>query len=305
MQDCFALAFSPPSTLVRQAVGKHAAGAPLCGTRATFSGAVFASHHVVPPRAIELGSCSDVLSNPPRSKEPGLCQPFYRFQQSRRFTATARCSITTSTQLFLGGGSNRNSNIDDRFFDPKTTAVLIGGQSALILVAVALAYALRTPNYGFGPAFSWDGGSAIVVGSLLALPLGLAAAALNAVEERFPALKDVSKATQRSVLSLMGGKFKPLLGMLVSTGLGVAAGVGEVSRLVHPYARFASFAIVGNERLISTLSLSIILSNLIFAINVRSSSSGVSSSMNSQRRWGVPLCWLSRCQVSFLAPYTP
>jgi len=50
---------------------------------------------------------------------------------------------------------------------------------------------------------------------------------LDLVEDRFPALEDVSKATQSSVLSFLGGKFKPLIGILVSLALGLAAGFGE------------------------------------------------------------------------------
>jgi membrane protease YdiL (CAAX protease family) len=53
------------------------------------------------------------------------------------------------------------------------------------------------------------------------------AAFLDSIEERYPALQDVSKATQRSVIALLGGTFKPLLALLTSTTLGLAAGFGE------------------------------------------------------------------------------
>lgn len=154
------------------------------------------------------------------------------FHRHRRCVARS----TSSTHLFgsvggkgssgAGATNDKNAAVKDEYFDLKTTVALIGGQSALVLVAVALSFIFRTPNYGFGPGISLDA-SVLAVGSLLALPLGLAAVGLDVIEDRFPALQDVTKATQRSVLSLLGGKFKPLLGLLVSTGLGIAAGVGE------------------------------------------------------------------------------
>lgn len=114
----------------------------------------------------------------------------------------------------------------DRYYDPQTTVALIGGQSVLILVAVVLAVALQTPNFGLGPRFSLDGAS-LQAGCLLAVPLGALAAFLDTIEDQYPALQDVTRATQRSVLGLLGGTFKPVVGMLVATVLGIAAGVGE------------------------------------------------------------------------------
>lgn len=59
------------------------------------------------------------------------------------------------------------------------------------------------------------------------MPLFAIAAVLDVVEKSVPALEDVSKATQRSVLGLLGGARKPLLALVVSIGLGAAAGWGE------------------------------------------------------------------------------
>jgi uncharacterized protein len=129
-------------------------------------------------------------------------------------------------------GSNGNkkkkpsSKNKDRYFDPQTTVALIGGQSVLILVAIVLAFALQTPNLGLGPRFSFDTAS-LQAGCLLAVPLGVLAAFLDTIEDQYPALQDVTKATQRSVLGLLGSTFKPLVGLLVSSVLGIAAGVGE------------------------------------------------------------------------------
>lgn len=114
----------------------------------------------------------------------------------------------------------------DEFFDSRTTVGLIAGQSVLVVVAMAMSVLLQTPNYGLGPGISFDS-SSVYTGVILALPLGALAAALDVVEDRYPALQDVTKATQRSVLGLLGGTFKPFLAFLVSAVLGLSAGLGE------------------------------------------------------------------------------
>mmetsp|Transcript_11768 Transcript_11768/g.22013 ORF Transcript_11768/g.22013 Transcript_11768/m.22013 type:complete len:182 (+) Transcript_11768:814-1359(+) len=77
-----------------------------------------------------------------------------------------------------------------------------------------------------GPDFSLDG-SSIQLGVMTTLPLLAIAAILDIVEKSVPALNDVSKATQRSVLALLGGSRKPLVALGVSIALGTAAGLGE------------------------------------------------------------------------------
>lgn len=59
------------------------------------------------------------------------------------------------------------------------------------------------------------------------LPLFCIALLLDIIEKSVPALNDVSTATQRSVLGLLGGSRKPLLALGVSLALGTAAGWGE------------------------------------------------------------------------------
>jgi len=108
----------------------------------------------------------------------------------------------------------------------KTTATLVGGQSFLIVAGLALGALIKTPSYGFGPFFLFDV-VAWKLGVLGTLPLGLFAWATDFVEDKFPALQAVSKATQRSVLALMGGRWRPLFALGVSTLLGIAAGLGE------------------------------------------------------------------------------
>jgi len=115
---------------------------------------------------------------------------------------------------------------DDKYFNLQTTAVLIGGQSALIPVGFAIGFFLGTPNLGLGPGIAFEG-SAFVDGFIRTIPLGILAIVLDLVEKSSPALQDVTKATQRSILSLLGGKFKPLLALVISIALGLAAGFGE------------------------------------------------------------------------------
>ncbi|VEU45055.1 unnamed protein product [Pseudo-nitzschia multistriata] len=124
------------------------------------------------------------------------------------------------------GDETNNETTDDKLFDFKTTIALVGGQSLLIVVAAIAAKFVGTPNFGLGPNIDF-GLAAIGKGILWSLPLGALAVALDFVEDRFQALQDVTKATQSSVLSLLGGTFKPVLGGLTALALGIAAGFGE------------------------------------------------------------------------------
>ena len=130
--------------------------------------------------------------------------------------------LRSSTKVTMSTSDENN----DAYFDGKTTAVLVGGQSLLILASIAIAALVGTPKLGLGPGFdlNWQSFS---TGVLYTLPLGLLAAALDIVEDKFPALQDVTKATQRSVLALLGGKFKPSIAFVTSLALGCVAGVGE------------------------------------------------------------------------------
>jgi uncharacterized protein len=121
---------------------------------------------------------------------------------------------------------NSSDADDDKLFNIQTTISLVGGQSVLVGVAALAAAVVGTPNFGLGPGFSlsWD---ALTYGTLLSLPLGVLAIVLDVVEERVPALQDVTKATQRSVLALLGGKWKPAVAVITALALGIAAGVGE------------------------------------------------------------------------------
>lgn len=119
-----------------------------------------------------------------------------------------------------------SSTKDDPLFDGRTTISLIAGQSVLIIAALVAALLLKTPNVGFGPNISFSK-SALVQGTQCAIPLFIFAYALDMIEDSVPALQDVTKATQRSVLALLGGTLKPLLATVASLALGIVAGFGE------------------------------------------------------------------------------
>jgi uncharacterized protein len=133
-----------------------------------------------------------------------------------------------STTLLRSTSRNDESSqiIGDELFDARTTVALIGGQSLLVLGAALAALVLGTPSFGLGPGFALSF-SAIKLGVLYTLPLGVLAFVLDIVEDKFPSLQDVTKATNRSVLALLGGSFKPVMALLAAIALGMAAGVGE------------------------------------------------------------------------------
>lgn len=153
-----------------------------------------------------------------------------------------------------------NGNVDeakeDKLFDMKTTVALVGGQSLLIGAAAIAAKFCGTPNFGLGPGV--DASLPFVVqGILWSLPLGLLAVVLDFVEEKFPALQEVTKATQSSVLSLLGGTFKPFLGFATALALGAAAGIGE-EMLFRGVMQFELGSFFGNE------AVAVALTSIVF-----------------------------------------
>jgi membrane protease YdiL (CAAX protease family) len=113
---------------------------------------------------------------------------------------------------------------NDTRFDLKNTLIVVLQQSSLIVIALAIAAFLQVPALGPGVNFSRE---AVTKGTLATLPLGFLACALDLVEVRFPAIQDVTKASQRFVLNLLGTTWKPVTSLVVATLLGLAAGFGE------------------------------------------------------------------------------
>lgn len=130
------------------------------------------------------------------------------------------------SSTLLKSQESNDDTTKDPIFNGQMTISLIGGQSLLIVGSIIAAYILHTPNYGLGSNFSLTA-TAMQQGALATLPLFGLAAFLDIFEERVQALKDVSRATQRSVLALLGTTRKPVIALMTAVALGLAAGIGE------------------------------------------------------------------------------
>jgi membrane protease YdiL (CAAX protease family) len=188
---------------------------PLVSHRYRYSGPVSISVSSLDVQQLHAPSAFHRSTSSPRS-----IHHKYRSTQSNKSLIRLRNTPVDSND------NDSDEKIEDEFFDGRTTAALVGGQSLLVVAAMAAAAILQTPNWGLGPNISFSL-QAIATGTLAALPLGIFAAAMDIIEESVPALQDVSKATQRSILTLLGGTFKPVLGLATALALGLAAGIGE------------------------------------------------------------------------------
>uniref|UniRef100_A0A7S3VC96 CAAX prenyl protease 2/Lysostaphin resistance protein A-like domain-containing protein n=2 Tax=Chaetoceros debilis TaxID=122233 RepID=A0A7S3VC96_9STRA len=116
--------------------------------------------------------------------------------------------------------------VSDPEFNGMTTVALVAGQSLFIVIAIAAAQVMNVPNFGLGDGFAINSDS-VLSGLKATVPLGVLAFVLDFFEKSYKPLEDVSKATQRSILGLLGGVRKPLVAFGVSLALGAAAGWGE------------------------------------------------------------------------------
>lgn len=151
-----------------------------------------------------------------------------------------------------------NFNDDDPFFDVRNIPSFLGAQSLLILIAVVLAAVLHTPKYGLGPGFKITS-KAVMDGTLAVIPMALLALILDKIEPYSRDLQDVSRATQRSILSILGGRFKPFIGLATAVMLGVVAGVGE-EMLFRGVIQEQLTKSLGNE------DLSLVLTSVLFGL---------------------------------------
>lgn len=110
--------------------------------------------------------------------------------------------------------------------DIKTTVTLVGAQSLLLPLSYLLARAFGLPNGGLGAGFEWSA-AAVAEGLRWTTPLFAAAAVMRFLEPHSQSLRDVTRATQRSVLAVMGRERRPVYALAVSILLGAAAGWGE------------------------------------------------------------------------------
>ena len=158
-------------------------------------------------------------------EEGGSSAPF-KNRRSHRGHRRVRAGLLHTLPQHEDAPLEVPSQDNDETFDVKTTATLIGGQSVLIVIAAAAAAILGTANLGLGLGFKLSV-NACRAGAMATLPLFLLAYGLDFVEKGVPALQDVTKATQRSVLALLGRRRKPVAALVTSLALGAAAGPGE------------------------------------------------------------------------------
>lgn len=140
-------------------------------------------------------------------------------------------TLSTNTAIFSSSNNEIESSPppsnDNLIFNGRALATVLLGQSILVPVSLLASKILQTPNAGFGIDFTVIGSNVWVVGTLCTLPLLGLAFFLDKIEDKYPALKQVTLATQRSVLGLLGKKRRPLLVLGASIALGLVAGVGE------------------------------------------------------------------------------
>jgi len=178
--------------------------------------------------------CLLLVSSQVASFQTKLAQPLIKnFQTSGRYEQFIEQPTIHSTVPSISCAHYRpltslksSPTDDDKLFDAGMTVSAVAGQSLLIGIAVLGAIFFNTPNYGLGPDISFSG-AALVDGIVKTIPLGLFAYILDFFEKDMPALQNVTKATQRTILSLLGGKFKPVIAIVFSIALGLAAGLGE------------------------------------------------------------------------------
>jgi uncharacterized protein len=126
--------------------------------------------------------------------------------------------------------SNNESNEKDLYYNPRSTALLIVGQSSVILIGIVLGWLFRIPQYGFMSSDVLPVNTLvqnIQYGFVSTIPLGIFAIVLDQLESYLPALKEVGQVTQRTILSLMGNQYKPRTAFVISIVLGMIAGLGE------------------------------------------------------------------------------
>ena len=181
----------------------------LCSPAATFS----------PSNPIRVNSVH--LS---KSSVELLTRSYLQRQQSLKLPPLQRTAFNNDNEGLAE--ETNGGNIEDDGFDLKSTIAIVGGQSLFIGGAAIAALVVGTPNLGLGPDFAWNN-DAVWLGVLYTLPLGAISFILDRIEKNFPSLQDVTKATNRSVLALLGGTFKPVVAIITAVGLGLAAGIGE------------------------------------------------------------------------------
>ena len=171
-------------------------------------------------------------------------------------------SLRRKNLLAMVGGSGSESSGSSSSTtsfkqDIYNVVTLIGAQALLIPIAIFIAKFLNLPNSGLGAEFQMKG--AILDGVKFTLPLFGVAGLLRLVEPYSNALQNVTKATQRSVLSVLGSTRRPFFALFVSCILGAIAGIGEEWLFRGVFQELLS-------QKFQSPSLSLALSGLVFGL---------------------------------------
>ncbi|KAL3815789.1 hypothetical protein ACHAXA_001683 [Cyclostephanos tholiformis] len=108
----------------------------------------------------------------------------------------------------------------------RSIALLVTAQALLLPISALLGGVMKIPNRGLGAGFSLTT-TAAVLGMQWTAPLFVVAGLMHLLEPYSPALRGVTRATQRSVLAVMGKGRRPVFAFVVSILLGGVAGWGE------------------------------------------------------------------------------
>ena len=127
-------------------------------------------------------------------------------------------------------GESASGEVDDGptsiTSDVKNILKLVATQGLLIPLSLALARAFGVANYGLGTGFSVTAESCLQ-GLQYCVPLFGIAGIMRVIEPYSPALQGVTKATERTVLFVMGKRRRLGYAVAFSILLGLCAGVGE------------------------------------------------------------------------------
>jgi len=142
-------------------------------------------------------------------------------------SSTLICASFNSEEESSATSVASSASADEMKFNARALATVLVGQGLLVPASLVASKLLQTPNGGFGIDFTVIDSNVWAIGALCTLPLFALAYFLDKIEHKYPALKQVTLATQRSVLGLLGRERRPLLAFGTAIALGLVAGVGE------------------------------------------------------------------------------
>jgi membrane protease YdiL (CAAX protease family) len=148
----------------------------------------------------------------------------------KRLTDTTELASSSADDINIDNDSTSSSDVtiqsSGAALPLRSIAVLVSAQALLLPISATLARIMHIPNYGLGSGFSWSTNT-VMMGIQWTGPLFFTAGLLRLLEPYSPALQGVTRATQRSVLAVMGKERRMGFALAVSILLGGVAGWGE------------------------------------------------------------------------------